>query len=75
MGNKLNRRRNNMLFLRLLYMVCAYIVCMPLIVVIEVIVFGYLLYHTKNLGVTASAWWRYLRDGVKMNIDFVKNGL
>lgn len=75
MRDRLNRRRDNMLFVRLLYMVCAWVVFMPVIVVIMVLWFGYLLYLTKNIKTAAKSWYRFLYSGVMMNVDFVKNGL
>ena len=65
--------------LRLVYMVLAWIIFLPIAVVIELVWFGVLISATKYVGtsiVTAvKVWWNHLVSGIKMNIDFINNGL
>ena len=65
--------------LRIAWLVVAFIVLLPLIIVFEVIWLGVCMYSARLLNESISlgvqAWYHYLKQGIVMNADFVKNGL
>lgn len=65
--------------LRILWLVVSGVVLLPLIVIGELIWLGYCMYAAKIVKGTVwygfKVWWNYIVYGVKLNIDFVNNGL
>lgn len=67
-----------MKFLRGLYMILATIVLLPLILLFEIIYFIYVLCVCIHFDETQRAfeiWYKYLVAGIRMNLDFINNGL
>jgi hypothetical protein len=67
-----------MKLLRALYMILATIILFPFIVLFSIIWFGVIAYASFLLGEPKKAlgvWLNYLKAGIDMNIDFIKNGL
>ena len=68
-----------MKLLRFLLLVLLSVVLAPVIIIIELIWFGCMIYAAKLVGsdikTGIKSWWRYLILGLEMNKDFVVNGL
>lgn len=67
-----------MKFLRALYMIIAYIVLFPVIVLVELlelVVFTVLWAYIGDIKNTIPTWLWYQKRGIEMNIDFIENGL
>lgn len=67
-----------MKFLRGLYMILATIVLLPLILLFEIIYFIYVLcvcIHFDENQRAFEIWCKYLIAGIRMNLDFINNGL
>lgn len=67
-----------MKLLRALYLVLASIILLPIIVLIEVLFLGWVVYCCSRMDQierSFEVWYRYLLAGIQMNMDFVKNGL
>lgn len=65
--------------LRISWLAVAFIVLLPAIIVFEVAWLVYCIKAAKMLNESASmglqSWYYYLKQGIAMNADFVKNGL
>lgn len=65
--------------LRISWLVVAFFVLLPAIIVFEIAWLVYCIRAAKMLNETVStgveAWIYYLKQGLAMNADFVKNGL
>ena len=68
-----------MKILRVLWLVIAIIMLFPIIVLLETIVMAVSIYTAIELNQTlkwaVNNWLGWLKRGIDMNIDFVKNGL
>jgi hypothetical protein len=68
-----------MMALRILWLVVAFVVLLPIIIVVEAIWLVVCIRSAKQLDKPLSTglyyWWVYLKEGIKMNADFVINGL
>lgn len=60
--------------LRGIYMVAAFAILLPLILIIEAIWFTYCTIVTNNPIKAMIIWYEYMRAGLLMNVDFIKNG-
>lgn len=65
--------------LRILWLVVASVIFFPIIALFAVCWLVVCVRSAKLLGVSVKegikVWWNYLKAGVDMNIDFVRNGL
>lgn len=60
--------------LRGMYMVAAFAILLPLILIIEALWFTYCTVITGNPIKAMLIWYEYLRTGIMMNVDFIQNG-
>jgi hypothetical protein len=66
-----------MKFLRALYMIIASIVLLPVIVLVEMVLFIFIVAMCTRMERTRDSirfWFNYLREGINMNLDFIENG-
>lgn len=65
--------------LRILWLVVAFVILFPIITIFEVCWLVVCIRSAKLLGVSVKegikVWCDYIKTGVCMNIDFVRNGL
>lgn len=59
---------------RLLFMLLATIILLPILVVFEIWWFIYVYVKTKNIEETVRIWYEYLIAGLNRNKDFIVNG-
>lgn len=59
---------------RLVWMIAATIILLPLIMVFEVWWFIYVYVKTKDIEETVRIWYDYLIAGLNRNKDFIING-
>lgn len=59
---------------RLLFMLLATIILLPILVVFEIWWFIYVHVKTKDIEETVRIWYEYLIAGLNRNKDFIVNG-
>lgn len=59
---------------RLLFMLLATIILLPILVVFEIWWFIYVYVKTKDIEETVRIWYEYLIAGLNRNKDFIVNG-
>lgn len=59
---------------RLLFMLLATIILLPILVVFEIWWFIYVYAKTKDIEETVRIWYEYLIAGLNRNKDFIVNG-
>ena len=59
---------------RLLFMLLATIILLPILVVFEIWWFIYAYVKTKDIEETVRIWYEYLIAGLNRNKDFIVNG-
>ena len=59
---------------RLLFMLLATIILLPILVVFEIWWFIYVYIKTKDIEETVRIWYEYLIAGLNRNKDFIVNG-
>lgn len=59
---------------RLLFMLLATIILLPVLVVFEIWWFIYVYIKTKDIEETVRIWYEYLVAGLNRNKDFIVNG-
>lgn len=60
-----------MKFLRTLYMIVAGILLLPVILIVEIVFFMWLIAKLSNIENSVCVWLEYLKRGIEMNINFV----
>ena len=65
--------------LRILWLVALFVALFPFIVLASLVWLGYCMYAANIVSGKIvdgfKVWWNYMVYGVRLNIDFVKNGL
>lgn len=65
--------------LRILWLAVAFVVLFPLIVVVEAIWLVWCIHCARQLDQPMlngiNYWWLWLKEGIRLNVDFVENGL
>ena len=59
---------------RLLFMLLATIILLPILVIFEIWLFIYVYVKTKDIEETVRIWYDYLIAGLNRNKDFIVNG-
>lgn len=59
---------------RLLFMLLATIILLPILVIFEIWWFIYVYVKTKDIEETVRIWYEYLIAGLNRNKDFIVNG-
>ena len=64
-----------MKILRLMLMVLLSVFLFPVIIAIEIVFFGWCIWITRSIVKSVKICWAYLINGLRMNKDFIDNGL